>query len=80
MSCSGTPQCTVADPLRAPSNYLRIPLGFWAVDTLASSGEPYLAGVSWEYFVRALGWARKYGLRVLLDLHALEGSQVRRAI
>lgn len=55
------------------SNYVRIPLGFWAVETLDS--EPFLEGVAWQYFVRALGWARKYGLRVLLDLHGLPGSQ-----
>lgn len=28
-----------------------------------------------RYFVRVLGWARKYGLRVCLDFHALPGSQ-----
>jgi glucan 1,3-beta-glucosidase len=34
-----------------------------------------LEGVAWDYFTRALGWARKYGIRVLLDIHALPGSQ-----
>jgi glucan 1,3-beta-glucosidase len=29
----------------------------------------------YRYFLQVLGWARKYGLRVLLDLHALPGSQ-----
>lgn len=28
-----------------------------------------------SYFTRAIGWARKYGLRILLDFHALPGSQ-----
>lgn len=28
-----------------------------------------------RYFVRFLGWARKYGMRVCLDLHAVPGSQ-----
>ncbi|KAK1226753.1 hypothetical protein PQX77_010263, partial [Marasmius sp. AFHP31] len=55
-------------------NYVRIPLGYWAIDTL-SEGEPFLKGVSWKYFLRAVQWARKYGLRINLDLHAVPGSQ-----
>ncbi|KAJ9118412.1 hypothetical protein QFC24_006241 [Naganishia onofrii] len=58
---------------QAGFNYLRIPIGYWAVET--SDDEPYLEGVAWHYFVRAIGWARKYGLRIDLDLHALPGSQ-----
>ncbi|WVQ73642.1 hypothetical protein IAR50_003222 [Cryptococcus sp. DSM 104548] len=54
-------------------NYVRIALGYWAVETIDS--EPYLPKVSWTYFVKAIGWARKYGLRILLDFHALPGSQ-----
>jgi hypothetical protein len=30
---------------------------------------------SYRYIVRLLGWARKYGLRVNLDLHTAPGSQ-----
>lgn len=53
-------------------NWIRLPIGFWALETL--EGEPFLEAVSWKYIVRALGWARKYGLRVKLDLHASPGS------
>lgn len=53
-------------------NWIRLPIGFWALETL--DGEPFLEGVSWKYIVQALGWARKYGLRVKLDLHASPGS------
>ena len=28
-----------------------------------------------SYFLKAIQWARKYGLRINLDLHALPGSQ-----
>lgn len=28
-----------------------------------------------RYILRILGWARKYGLRVNLDLHTIPGSQ-----
>jgi glucan 1,3-beta-glucosidase len=38
-------------------------------------GEPFLALVSWKYFLLAITWARKYGLRINLDLHAVPGSQ-----
>lgn len=28
-----------------------------------------------RYFLKAIGWARKYGLRINLDLHTIPGSQ-----
>ena len=37
--------------------------------------EPFLQKVCWEYILRVIGWARKYGIRVNLDLHAVPGSQ-----
>lgn len=49
-------------------NWVRLPIGFWALETY--SDEPFLEGVSWNYFLKAIEWARKYGLRILLDLHA----------
>ncbi|KAK8843498.1 hypothetical protein IAR55_007158 [Kwoniella newhampshirensis] len=54
-------------------NYVRIALGYWAVQT--EDGEPYLPGVSWTYFLKAVAWGRKYGIRILIDFHALPGSQ-----
>ncbi|XP_006458234.1 hypothetical protein AGABI2DRAFT_63154 [Agaricus bisporus var. bisporus H97] len=54
-------------------NYVRIPIGYWAVE--ARDNEPFLAHVSWQYFLKAIRWARKYGLRINIDLHALPGSQ-----
>lgn len=51
-------------------NWVRMPFGFWAIETY--SDEPYLEGVAWEYIQRAIGWARKYGIRINLDLHAGE--------
>lgn len=53
--------------------WVRIPLGYYAMET--AEGEPFLAHVSWKYFLKAIKWARKYGLRVNLDLHAVPGSQ-----
>ncbi|KAF9068669.1 glycoside hydrolase family 5 protein [Rhodocollybia butyracea] len=54
-------------------NYVRIPLPFWAIETRGN--EPFLAKTAWTYFLKAIQWARKYGLRINLDYHALPGSQ-----
>lgn len=32
-------------------NYVRIPLGFWAIETI--NDEPFLVGTSWKYFLKA---------------------------
>ncbi|SPC62052.1 related to EXG1 - exo-beta-1,3-glucanase (I/II), major isoform [Ustilago sp. UG-2017b] len=54
-------------------NWVRLPIGFWALETYAN--EPFLEGVAWNYVLKAIQWARKYGLRINLDLHAVPGSQ-----
>lgn len=54
-------------------NWIRLPIAFWAIETYP--GEPHLPKVSWTYFLKAIEWARKYGLRINLDLHAVPGSQ-----
>ncbi|KAF5367021.1 hypothetical protein D9758_003863 [Tetrapyrgos nigripes] len=63
----------IAEIAGAGLNFLRIPIAFWAIETW--EGEPYLERTSWTYFLKVLGWARKYGLRICLDLHAVPGSQ-----
>lgn len=54
-------------------DHVRIPFSYWAVEVY--DGDPYLFRTSWRYLLRAIEWARKYGLRVNLDLHGLPGSQ-----
>ncbi|CAK7271905.1 hypothetical protein SEPCBS119000_004843 [Sporothrix epigloea] len=61
------------DIAAAGLSHVRIPFSYWAVTTY--TGDPYVLGVSWRYLLRAIEWARKHGLRVNLDLHALPGSQ-----
>ena len=34
-----------------------------------------MARTCWQYILKALQWARKYGLRVKVDLHTIPGSQ-----
>jgi glucan 1,3-beta-glucosidase len=54
-------------------NWVRLPIPFWAIDTWEP--EPFLAKTAWTYALKAFEWARKYGLRICLDLHTLPGSQ-----
>ncbi|KAK7045305.1 glycoside hydrolase family 5 protein [Favolaschia claudopus] len=74
----------IAQIAGAGLNWVRVPIPFWAISTWDNVGtdgngttiaEPYLEGVCWKYIVRLFGWARKYGLRVNLDLHTAPGSQ-----
>jgi len=54
-------------------NWVRLPVPYWAIETWP--GEPFLAKTAWNYVLLALQWARKYGLRVYLELHTVPGSQ-----
>ncbi|WAQ84750.1 hypothetical protein PtA15_5A323 [Puccinia triticina] len=53
-------------------NHVRIPIGYWAFDI--SGGEPYVQG-QFEYLLKAVGWCKDIGLKVLIDLHGAPGSQ-----
>ncbi|KAF7977045.1 hypothetical protein HWV62_4814 [Athelia sp. TMB] len=63
----------IAQIAGAGMNWIRVPIPYWAIETW--EGEPFLEKVCWKYIIRLLGWARKYGLRVNLDLHTIPGSQ-----
>lgn len=52
-------------------NALRLPIGFWAYD---NADTPYIKGAD-AYLEKAIGWARKAGLKVLVDLHGAPGGQ-----
>ncbi|KAK7033111.1 glycoside hydrolase family 5 protein [Favolaschia claudopus] len=60
--------------------HVRIPVGYWSVpltsaDTNGStSPAPYIPG-AWPYLLKALNWANKHGVRVIIDLHGAPGSQ-----
>ena len=54
-------------------DHVRIPFGYWMVKTF--DNEPFVQRVAWRYMLRAIEWARKYGLRVNLDPHGMPGSQ-----
>lgn len=59
--------------LGAGLNWIRLPIGYWIFET--TPDEPFLQRTSWNYFLQVVEWARKYGIRVLVDLHAVPGSQ-----
>ncbi|KAF2637366.1 glycoside hydrolase [Massarina eburnea CBS 473.64] len=52
-------------------NVVRLPVGYWAYDTLDS---PYVSGAA-PYVDAAIDWARSVGLKVIVDLHGAPGSQ-----
>ncbi|OSC98799.1 glycoside hydrolase family 5 protein [Trametes coccinea BRFM310] len=74
----------IAEIAGAGLNWIRLQIPFWAIEAWGDVGtddngnkvaEPFLARTCWKYVLRLLGWARKYGLRVNLDLHTIPGSQ-----
>lgn len=75
----------IAEIAGAGLNWIRLPIPFWAIETWADVGfdgsvnaevgEPFLAQVCWKYILRIFKWARKYGIRINLDLHTIPGSQ-----
>lgn len=64
-----------AEIASAGLNWIRLPIGHWAVSKWDNNDEPFLANVAWNYVLKAIQWARKYGLRIQLDLHTVPGSQ-----
>eukprot|EP00746_Dinoflagellata_sp_MGD_P007683 gnl/MRDRNA2_/MRDRNA2_115252_c0_seq1.p1 gnl/MRDRNA2_/MRDRNA2_115252_c0~~gnl/MRDRNA2_/MRDRNA2_115252_c0_seq1.p1 ORF type:complete len:617 (+),score=105.43 gnl/MRDRNA2_/MRDRNA2_115252_c0_seq1:108-1958(+) len=54
-------------------NAVRIPFGYWTV-TGPSQGDIY-EGPALEFLDRAITWAEKYGLQVVLDLHGAPGGE-----
>lgn len=61
-------------------NTVRIPIGYWSVGPYFcenSAFEPWKDSytMSWRYVARAINWAAKYNIGVLIDLHGAYGSQ-----
>ena len=55
-------------------NHVRIPIGYWGIPGIANSSEPFATG-QYPYLLKAVGWAQKYNLNVVIDLHGAPGSQ-----
>ncbi|XP_027366047.1 probable glucan 1,3-beta-glucosidase A [Abrus precatorius] len=54
-------------------NAVRIPVGWWIAQD-PTPPKPFVGG-SLEKLDNAFTWAQKYGIKVIVDLHALPGSQ-----
>lgn len=54
-------------------NLVRIPIGYWAFETLDS--DPYVSGLQEAYLDLAISWASNNNLKVWVDLHGAAGSQ-----
>lgn len=54
-------------------NHVRIPFGYWIFGDIRVD-EPWVDG-ELPYLERAIRWAAKYGMHVILDLHCAPGSQ-----
>ncbi|KIO32688.1 glycoside hydrolase family 5 protein [Tulasnella calospora MUT 4182] len=59
---------------QAGLNHVRIPMPYWSVPTANTSTMPFLSG-SWSRLLRAVSWASKYDLSVIIDIHGAPGSQ-----
>lgn len=55
-------------------NTVRIPVGFWMMESLVYNNEHFPRG-GLPYLDRIVGWCKKYGLYVIVDLHAGPGGQ-----
>ena len=53
-------------------NHVRVPIGYWAWEV--GPGEPYIQG-QLPYLRNAVKWARAHGLKLVIDLHGVPGSQ-----
>lgn len=73
LSLSLQTESDFAEIAGAGLNWVRLPVPYWAIETFDS--EPYFERTAWTYVLKALKWARKYGLRVFLELHTAPGSQ-----
>ncbi|KAG8905821.1 exo-1,3-beta-glucanase [Tulasnella sp. 403] len=55
-------------------NHVRIPMPYWSIPTPNTTTQPFITG-SWPRLLRAVSWASKYDLSVIIDIHGAPGSQ-----
>ena len=52
-------------------NHVRIPVPFWAFGETNRPNEPYRTFNQYSKLIQAVGWAKKYNLKVWIDLHTV---------
>lgn len=60
--------------LQLSIDHVRIPIGFWALGDLLGN-EPYHVLNQYDKLKEAVGWALKYDIKVMIDIHGAPGSQ-----
>jgi glucan 1,3-beta-glucosidase len=55
-------------------DHVRISFPYWLIENV-NPDDPYVEKVGWRYLLRGIEWAREYGLRINICLHAAPGSQ-----
>ncbi|KDN33673.1 hypothetical protein RSAG8_13236, partial [Rhizoctonia solani AG-8 WAC10335] len=63
----------VDEIVAAGLNSVRIPLGYWIVESLVDRQTEYYPRGGMKYLKKGLGWLKKKGIHVMLDHHALPG-------
>jgi glucan 1,3-beta-glucosidase len=63
-----------SDMRDAGFDHVRISFPYWVISNV-NSNDPYVEKVGWRYLLRAVEYAREFGLRVNLCLHTAPGSQ-----
>lgn len=58
-------------------NTVRIPVGFWIMESLVNKQTEHFPQGGLAYLERVCDWAATHGLYVIIDLHAVPGSQVK---
>ncbi|SPO21710.1 related to Glucan 1,3-beta-glucosidase precursor [Ustilago trichophora] len=61
-------------------NTVRLPIGYWSAGPYFTHYSPFeqyrsVYEYSWRYIARAINWAAKYDIGVIVDLHGAYGSQ-----
>ncbi|TRM68758.1 glycoside hydrolase family 5 protein [Schizophyllum amplum] len=75
MAGNGNTEQDFIEMVGAGLNWIRLPIPYWAIQGSVWDGEPFPDGLCWKYILRVISWARKYGIRVNIDVHAVPGSQ-----
>ncbi|KAJ1033383.1 hypothetical protein NDA13_001375 [Ustilago tritici] len=65
-------------------NTVRLPIGYWSAGPYFTHYSPFdqyksVYEFSWRYIARAINWAAKYDIGVIVDLHEAYGSQIGQA-
>jgi aryl-phospho-beta-D-glucosidase BglC (GH1 family) len=55
-------------------NTVRIPVGYWMMESLVSSSEHFPQG-GLKYLQRVCGWASDVGMFIIIDMHGAPGAQ-----